>query len=163
MRVWGRAVILGDYIDTDRIIPGRYLHRSDPEWLRTHLFEDLPQACRKMQQTKPPIAIIAGEGFGMGSSREHAVLALKAAGVSLIIARSFYRIFYRNAIANALPVIEASLDAKDGDLVEAELEKGVIRVNGKQAAVFKPYPATIMEIIEAGGVLAYLKRLAARH
>lgn len=144
MRVWGYTLVLGDYIDTDRIIPGRYLHRSDEKWLREHVFEDLPDTREKLDRIPKPIAIVAGKGFSMGSSREHAVLALKAAGVQLIVAQSFYKIFFRNALANTLAAIEASLqDVNDGDIVEADLDTGIIRVNGTPKAKFKPFPPTL--------------------
>ncbi len=161
MRVKGYALLVGDNIDTDTIIPARYLHKSNPEWLGKHVFEDAPEIKNKLLSLPKPIAIIAGKGFGYGSSREHAVIALKAAEVSLIIARSFHRIFYRNAINNGLPVIEANLtEVKNGDLVEADLENGIILAGNNAVFKFKPMPKRLLEILKHGGLKYFLKKLA---
>ena len=160
MKITGTVVKLGDYIDTDTIIPGRHLHRTDKQWLLQHIFEDKPETRRKLLQTKPPIIIVAGEALGMGSSREHAILALKAAGVKAIIAKSFNRIFYRNAIANAIPPIEADIQdkVKDGDTITIDLEKGTITINNTKTIKTKPYPPTIMKLIKTGGIKQLLKQ-----
>ncbi|CAB50256.1 3-isopropylmalate dehydratase small subunit [Pyrococcus abyssi] len=160
MRVRGRAWKYGDNIDTDVIIPARYLNTSDPKELAKHVLEDLdPEFRSKM---KPGDIIVAGENFGCGSSREHAPLAIKAAGVSCVIAKSFARIFYRNAINIGLPILEApqAVDRiETGDELEVDFSSGEIR-NLTKGEVYRanPFPDFIMEIIKAGGLVEWAKR-----
>lgn len=163
MNLEGYVIIVGDSVDTDTIIPARYLHKSDPEWLAQHVFEDSFEIREKISKTPKPIAIIAGKGFGYGSSREHAVLALKAAGVSFIIAESFHRIFYRNAINNGLVVIEGNIRdyVREGDLVKINLSEGVITIPRTNKHVrFKPLPRKLLEILEIGGLKGFLRKIA---
>ena len=156
----GQAWKFGDNVDTDVIIPARYLSVSMAEELAGHCMEDLdPGFAGAVQQGD---VIVAGENFGCGSSREHAPLAIKGAGVSCVVARSFARIFYRNAINVGLPILEAPAavaDVEQGHQLEIDLEKGQIR-NLTAGTVYQaePYPAFMMEIIEAGGLVPYTRR-----
>ncbi|KSW12646.1 hypothetical protein CF15_01275 [Pyrodictium occultum] len=161
--VRGRALVVGDNVDTDTIIPARYLHSTDPRELARHVFEDAPGIRARLDGLEKPVVIVAGRGFGYGSSREHAVLALKAAGVAAVVAESFHRIFYRNALNNGLPVVEASLrgSTRDGSLVEIDLETGEIRVDGRLAARARPLPPMLRRLLAAGGLREELRRLAA--
>ena len=163
MKLEGYAIILGDNIDTDTIIPARYLHRSDPEWLAQHVFEDAPEIREKILKSPKPIAVIVGKGFGYGSSREHAVIALKAAKISFIIAKSFHRIFYRNAINNGLAVVEANIEkyVKEGDLVKIDLIEGkIVLPRIGETIRFKPLPKKLLEILRIGGIKEFLRRIA---
>ncbi|AAL81063.1 3-isopropylmalate dehydratase small subunit [Pyrococcus furiosus DSM 3638] len=164
MKARGRAWKYGDNIDTDVIIPARYLNTSDPKELAQHVLEDLdPEFRYKM---KPGDIIVAGENFGCGSSREHAPLAIKAAGVSAVIAKSFARIFYRNAINIGLPILEAPEAVErieTGDEIEIDFSTGEIR-NLTKGEVYhaNPFPEFIMEIIKAGGLVEWAKRRLAK-
>ena len=145
----------GDNIDTDAIIPARYLNMSTASELAQHCMEDIDTAFAASVQ-KGDI-IVAGENFGCGSSREHAPLAIKGSGASCVIARSFARIFYRNAINIGLPILtcpEAVADIQKGDEVRVDLAAGRI-TNARTGNVYKtsPFPGFIMEIIEAGGLI----------
>ncbi len=156
----GRAFKFGDDINTDEIIPARYLNTSDPKELAKHVMEDAdPEFPKKV---KPGDIIVAGKNFGCGSSREHAPIAIKAAGVSAVIAKSFARIFYRNAINIGLPIFEspeAVEGIEEGDLVEVNPETGVIK-NVTKGTEFKanPIPEDIRQIMEAGGLMEYAKK-----
>ena len=151
----GKAHKYGDNVDTDVIIPARYLNSSDEKELATHCLEDLDaEFVRRVQNGD---ILVAGENFGCGSSREHAPLAIKAAGISCVIARSFARIFCRNAINIGLPILEcpqAADEARNGDTLTVDLTNGKITNGrtGKEYAV-PPYPAEIRKIIERGGLL----------
>ena len=151
----GKVHVFGDNVDTDVIIPARYLNSSDAGELATHCMEDIDKDFAK--RVKSGDIIVAGENFGCGSSREHAPLSIKAAGVSLVIAKSFARIFFRNSINIGLPILEcteAVTDAQAGDEMEADLTKGKIvnkRLN-KEYSV-PPFPAEICAIIARGGLL----------
>jgi len=156
----GRAWKFKDNIDTDLIIPARYLNTSDPKELAAHCMEDAdPKWIGKMQTGD---FIVGGENFGCGSSREHAPIAIKAAGVSAVIAKSFARIFYRNAINIGLPILE-SKEAVDeihqGDQIEVNLAKGEIK-NLTTKSIYKaqPFPEFMQKIIKAGGLIKYLKK-----
>lgn len=160
MTIQGRAWKFGKDVDTDQIIPARYLNTSDPAELAKHCMEDAdPAFVRKMS---PGDVIVAEKNFGCGSSREHAPIAIKAAGVSAVIAESFARIFYRNAFNMGLPILE-SPDAvqgiSEGDEIEVEIATGRIcnRTTGQefQAA---PIPPFMRELIDAGGLMAYVTR-----
>jgi 3-isopropylmalate/(R)-2-methylmalate dehydratase small subunit len=165
MLLKGQAHKYGANVDTDVIIPARYLNVSDPLELAKHCMEDLdPQFLKRM---KPGDIIVAESNFGCGSSREHAPLAMKTAGISCVIARSFARIFFRNAINIGLPLLE-SAEAVDniqsGDKLEIDLAKGKI-VNATSGKTFaaKPYPDFMSELISSGGLIEYTrKRLAER-
>lgn len=152
----GKAHKYGDNVDTDVIIPARYLNSSDAKELASHCMEDID--AKFSSKVKSGDIIIAGENFGCGSSREHAPLSIKAAGISCVIAKSFARIFFRNAINIGLPILEcaqASADAVDGDEITVNLETGTIlnsRLNKKYSV--PPYPMQIREIIKRGGLLA---------
>lgn len=151
----GKAFIFGDNIDTDAIIAARYLNVSDFDELKRHCMEDIDDGFAK--SVKPGDYIIAGENFGCGSSREHAPAVIKACGVSAVIAKSFARIFYRNAINIGLPIIEcggAAADAELGDDIQADIEKGAVKnLTKNKTYSFPPYPDEIKKIIERGGLL----------
>ncbi len=157
MKIKGRVWKFGDNVDTDVIIPARYLNTTDEKELAKHCMEDIdPEFAGKVQ---PGDIIVAGESFGMGSSREHAPLAIKASGVALVIAKSFARIFYRNSINIGLPILENSeiYDlVKTGDEIEVDLDKGEIKV-GDKVLKARPFPEFIKEIIQYGGLLNYAK------
>ncbi len=156
----GRVWKYGDNVDTDVIIPARYLNTSTPRELAVHVLEDLdPKFAENVERGD---IIVAGENFGCGSSREHAPLAIKAAGVSCVIAKSFARIFYRNAINIGLPIIEAPDAVErivDGDVLEIELTSGRIRnVTRGEEYAFSAFPGFIQEIIESGGLVNYTRK-----
>lgn len=148
----------GDNVDTDVIIPARYLNSSDPQELAKSCMEDIDKDF--VNRVKPGDIMVAGKNFGCGSSREHAPIAIKASGISCVIAENFARIFYRNAINIGLPIIEceeASKDIKAGDEVEIDFDSGVITNNttGKtyQGQAFPPF---MQEIINAEGLVNYI-------
>jgi 3-isopropylmalate/(R)-2-methylmalate dehydratase small subunit len=155
----GRAWVFKDNIDTDVIIPARYLNTTDPKELALHCMEDLdPKFSTKV---KPGDIIVAGDNFGCGSSREHAPLAIKSVGISCVIASSFARIFYRNSINIGLPILECEDNVKNiktGDVLEIDTETGDIR-NTTTNVTYKarPFPEFIREIINSGGLLNYAK------
>lgn len=157
--IFGTVHKYGDNVDTDVIIPARYLNTSDPEELKQHCMEDIDKEF--VQKVTPGDVIVAEKNFGCGSSREHAPIAIKASGISLVVAKSFARIFYRNAINIGLPIVECS-EAVDhiqsGDTVSCDLEKGVLTIENK-ALTFSipPFPKEIQAIIEKGGLLASIK------
>ena len=149
----------GDNVDTDVIIPARYLNSADPKELAQHCMEDIDADFVK--KVKDGDIIVANQNFGCGSSREHAPLAIKASGVSCVIASSFARIFYRNAINTALPILECDEAAKNienGDEVEIDFDTGIItdKTTGKTFQA-QPFPEFIKDIINAGGLLSSLK------
>lgn len=155
----------GDNVDTDVIIPARYLSLSTAEELAPHCMEDLDPGFAAA--VRPGDVVVAGENFGCGSSREHAPLAIKGAGVSCVVARSFARIFYRNAVNVGLPILEcpaAADDAQKGHRLEIDLETGRVR-NLTTGVTYQaePYPPFMMDIIRAGGLVAYTRaRMQAR-
>ena len=158
--ILGKAYKFGNNVDTDAIIPARYLNTHDPAELAKHVMEDADHSFPS--KVKPNDIIVAGENFGCGSSREHAPIAIKAAGISAVIAKSFARIFYRNAINIGLPILEAkdAVDGiKEGDEVEIDLSKGLIRnvttMKDYKAAVF---PNFMQGIINAGGLIEYVRK-----
>ena len=159
----GTAHRYGRDIDTDVIIPARYLNTSDPAELAKHCLEDLDTAF--VERVMPGDIIVAEENFGCGSSREHAPLCIKAAGVSVVVAKSFARIFYRNAINIGLPILECpeAVDAiEQGHVVSVDADAGTVR-NETTGAEFEaqPFPPFICEIIEAGGLIERTKRTLA--
>ncbi|MDR1692443.1 MAG: 3-isopropylmalate dehydratase small subunit [Oscillospiraceae bacterium] len=152
-----RAIKYGDNVDTDVIIPARYLNMSAPEDLKAHCMEDLDRDFP--EKVRGGAIVVGGANFGCGSSREHAPLALKASGVAAVVAGSFARIFYRNAINIGLTIIEspeASAGISDGD--DVEVTDGAVR-NNTTGAVYPapPFPQFIKDVIGAGGLLAALK------
>ena len=152
MLLKGNALCYGDNVDTDVIIPARYLNTSNPKELAAHCMEDIDRDFLK--KVKPGDVIVAGRNFGCGSSREHAPLAIKTAGISCVIAKSFARIFYRNAINIGLPIIVCDGDFHSGDALEIDLAKGVIRNKTTGGTYsFPPFPAFLQKIIEAGGLM----------
>lgn len=154
----GRVWKFGDDIDTDIIIPGRYLVLTDENELAKHAMEGLdPEFYEKAEEGD---IILAGKNFGCGSSREHAPIALKAAGISAVVAESFARIFYRNAINVGLPLLESekiSSNFTSGDEVELNLDKGILtKASGDKYEVIK-LPEFMLEILNNGGLIPYLK------
>ncbi len=155
MKYTGNVLKYGDNVDTDVIIPARYLNTSDHKELASHCMEDIDKTfVSRVQQGD---IITAGQNFGCGSSREHAPIAIKASGVSLVIAKSFARIFYRNAINIGLAIVEcpeAADNISEGDKVEADMDNGIIR-NLTTGQEFKaaPFPDFIQKIIENGGLM----------
>ena len=160
MKFTGTVLKYGDNVDTDVIIPARYLNTIDQKELASHCMEDIDKEFVK--RVRPGDIMVAGYNFGCGSSREHAPIAIKASGISLVIAKSFARIFYRNSINIGLAILECpeAVDGiKDGDKVEADLDNGVI-YNRTTGASFQtqPFPAFIQKIIENGGLVSSIQK-----
>ena len=158
MQAKGRVFKYGDNVDTDVIIPARYLNSSDPAELATYCMEDIDKEF--VNKVNRGDIIVADKNFGCGSSREHAPIAIKAAGVSCVIAETFARIFYRNAINIGLPIIEcheASRGIEDGDQVEVDFDSGVI-YNRTRGTEFQgqAFPEFMQNIIQAGGLINYI-------
>jgi len=156
----GKVHKYGANVDTDAIIPARYLNLSEPDELARHCMEDIDEGF--LSNMQPGDIIVADTNFGCGSSREHAPLAIKAAGISCVIAKSFARIFFRNAINIGLPLLESE-DAFDvieaGDVVEVDLNTGEISdVTKGNTFSAKPYPDFMMALIDAGGLVEYTKK-----
>jgi len=162
-KLQGRAWTFGRDIDTDLIIPARYLNMKTAEELAAHVMEDADPSFSS--KVKPGDIIIAKENFGCGSSREHAPIAIKGAGVSVVIAKSFARIFYRNAFNTGLPILiapEAVDGSKQGDELSVDLATGEIDdLTTRTKYQAQPLPAFMRELVEAGGLLPYLKNRAA--
>jgi len=160
MVITGRVIKFGDNIDTDIIMPARYLNTFDPQELAKHCMESICQNFNEKVARNP--ILVAGKNFGCGSSREHAPLALKSAGVQCIIASSFARIFFRNAINIGLPVVESQdvfQDTSENDELEIDLEKGTIENKTKNRKYkINPYPEFLKEIINSGGLVNYVKK-----
>ena len=160
MTLKGKAFKYGDNVDTDAIIPARYLNTSDPAELAAHCMEDIDADFIGKKRTGD--VILARKNFGCGSSREHAPISIKAAGISCVIADTFARIFYRNSINTGLPIIEcpaATVDIEKGDEVEVDLEAGLIRnLRSGGEFRFEPMPDFAREIIEAGGLMKYVMK-----
>ena len=156
MKFCGTAHRYGRDIDTDVIIPARYLNTSDPAELAKHCLEDLDTGF--VNRVQAGDILVAEENFGCGSSREHAPIAIKEAGVSVVVAKSFARIFYRNSINIGLPIMECAeaVDAiKQGDVVSIDTDTGLIsNVTTGESFQAQPFPPFICEIIEAGGLVA---------
>jgi 3-isopropylmalate/(R)-2-methylmalate dehydratase small subunit len=154
----GPSVRVGDNIDTDTIIPARYLSSFDPKLLAAHCLELLDAKTR--DRIHSGIILVAGANFGCGSSREHAPLALKARGVQAVVAKSFARIFFRNGINLGLPLIETpdAAEIPDGEVLELDPAAGKIAIPAaKKVFTFTPLPGFVGELVEAGGLLPYLK------
>jgi 3-isopropylmalate/(R)-2-methylmalate dehydratase small subunit len=159
----GKAWNYGDDVNTDFILPGIYLELTDPEEMGRHAMEGIdPEFAGKV---RPGDVVIGGRNFGLGSSREHAPIALKHSGVAAVIAEGYARIFYRNATNLGLPALECpnvSKEIRTGDTVEVALDKGTIIVNGTKTLSFVPVPEFMMEILAAGGLREYIKKNKAR-
>jgi len=156
----GRVWKFGDDIDTDQIIPAEYLVTPDMKVLAEHAFEKVRPEFAK--EVRPGDMLVAGVNFGCGSSREHAPRALIGAGVSCVIAKSFARIFFRNSINIGLPLIEADIEADEGDTLRIDFSKGsVMNLSMGKMFVFRPYAGFLRSLIENGGLIPYTKaRLA---
>ncbi|MFQ6051335.1 MAG: 3-isopropylmalate dehydratase small subunit [Candidatus Hydrothermarchaeota archaeon] len=157
----GKAFKFGNNIDTDQIIPGKYLVIQDPKELAKHVMEGAdPDFAKKMREGD---IIVAGKNFGCGSSREHAPMALKQSGIKCVVAESFARIFYRNSINIGFPILElkeASNLIEEGDILEIDLNKGEIRnISRNEVYHANPIPKFIIDIIESGGLLEYIKKM----
>jgi len=160
----GRVFKYGDNVDTDVIIPARYLNNPEPEILAQHCMEDIDKDFVK--KVKKGDIIVAGRNFGSGSSREHAPLSIKAAGVSCVIAESFARIFYRNAINIGLPILiskEASHNIEEGSEIEIDLDNGIIKdLKNNKEYYSEKYPKFLQEIISSGGLIEKIKKEVAQ-
>jgi 3-isopropylmalate/(R)-2-methylmalate dehydratase small subunit len=156
----GRAHKYRDDVNTDEIIPARYLHTTDRKELAAHCMEDIDK--NFVKKAKPGDIMVAGKNFGCGSSREHAPIAIKAAGISCVIAETFARIFLRNSINMGLAVIEskeASARIRPRDLVRVDTERGIIRnVTRKESYRFAKYPPFLQRIIRAGGLMNSIRK-----
>lgn len=156
----GKVWKFGDDIDTDAIIPARYLNTSDPKELAAHVMEDAD--AEFSNKVKPGDIIVAGRNFGCGSSREHAPIALKAAGVSAVVAQSFARIFYRNSFNIGLPIFESSeahASVAEGDQLEIDADTGSMRDTTNNSGLeAKPIPPFMQELIAAGGLVQWTKK-----
>lgn len=156
----GKAIKYGDNVDTDVIIPARYLNTIDKKELASHCMEDIDKSFK--DKVRQGDIMVAGFNFGCGSSREHAPIAIKESGISLVIARSFARIFYRNSINIGLAIVECdeAVDGiQEGDTVEADLDNGVIynRTTGKSFQT-QPFPPFIQKIITNGGLVNSIQK-----
>jgi 3-isopropylmalate/(R)-2-methylmalate dehydratase small subunit len=161
MNLSGRIHCVGDHIDTDQIIPSRFLGSADPASLRSGCFLNLIPGFP--DRVAPGDVLVAGENFGCGSSREHAPIAIKATGIACVVAKSFSRIFYRSAINIGLPAIscpEAVDLSVDGQLLSVDFDTGLVSV-GRKSVPFTPFSPEILEIISAGGLVPFMaKRLS---
>ncbi len=159
MKATGNAVKYGDNIDTDVIIPARYLNTSDPKELACHCMEDIDKDFAS--HVKPGDVMVGGKNFGCGSSREHAPIAIKESGISCVIAYTFARIFYRNAINIGLPIVEcpeASGKIQNGDRVSVDFDTGVItNLTRNETYQGEPFPTFIQGIIASGGLMNAIK------
>ena len=151
----GKVFKYGDNVDTDVIIPARYLNSSDPNELKKHCMEDIDADF--INKVENGDIMVGEKNFGCGSSREHAPLAIKVSGISIVIAKNFARIFYRNSINIGLPIIESEEAVNNisaGDIVSVDLEKGIIRNETKNMEFsINPFPKEIQKIIDSGGLL----------
>ncbi len=163
MNIKGKAWKFGDDIDTDAIIPARYLISTDPQFLAAHCMEDAD--AEFPEKVKAGDIIVAGKNFGCGSSREHAPVAIKGAGVGCVIAHSFARIFYRNAFNMGLPILEAPEAAAaiaTGDEVEVDLDQGlIVNRTRQQRYTAQPVPPFMQELLQAGGLMNYVQKQTA--
>lgn len=159
MKARGRVFKYGDNVDTDVIIPARYLNTSDPKELAAHCMEDIDNTFVKRVQ--PGDIMVANKNFGCGSSREHAPIAIKASGVSCVIASTFARIFYRNAINIGLPILECGEAVKaieDGNEVEVDFNEGIIKnLTKNEEYKAQAFPEFMQKIIQSEGLVGYIK------
>ncbi len=156
----GKVFLFGDNIDTDVIIPARYLNTQDSAELAAHCMEDIDRDFTR--NVRDGDIVVAGENFGCGSSREHAPLAIMACGIACVVASSFARIFYRNAINIGLPILElkeATAKIKPGDTIEVNFQEGTIK-NMTDGSVYQsePFPPFMQRIIQAGGLINRIKQ-----
>lgn len=152
MKATGNAIKYGDNIDTDVIIPARYLNTADPKELAAHCMEDLDETF--VSRVKKGDIMVGGANFGCGSSREHAPLAIKESGVAAVVAKSFARIFYRNAINIGLPIVECDCDIAEGDEIEIDFDNGkIVNLTKGMTAEFPAFPEFLQKIISAGGLM----------
>jgi 3-isopropylmalate/(R)-2-methylmalate dehydratase small subunit len=163
MKIEGRVWKFGEDIDTDAIIPARYLNTSDPKELASHAMEDeRPEFIKKV---KPGDLIVAGKNFGCGSSREHAPIALKEAGIVCVVARTFARIFYRNGMNMGLPLLESSEaweGIEDGDRIRIDLDTGEITdLTRKKTFHAKPIPPFMQKLLDDGGLVPHIRKQTA--
>ena len=162
MNAHGNAIKYGDHIDTDVIVPARYLATQDHKELASHCMEDIDKSF--ISRVKPSDIMVAGVNFGCGSSREHAPIAIKASGISCVIAKSFARIFYRNAINIGLAILEcdeASACIDEGDEVEIDFDTGIITNHTKnQRYQAQPFPDFIKDMIAKGGLMPSITGVA---
>ena len=160
MKFKGKAWKFGADIDTDQIIPARYLNTSDPKELAKHCMEDADQ--QFINKMKPGDIIVADKNFGCGSSREHAPIAIKAAGISCVIAKSFARIFYRNSFNMGLPILEcpdAVAATQEGDEVEVNMSTGeIVNLTKNKRFRSQPIPPFMQELINTGGLMEWVKK-----
>ena len=160
MKAQSTVIKYGDHVDTDVIIPARYLNTADPAELAAHCMEDLDRDFKQKSKTRR--IIVAGRNFGCGSSREHAPIAIKASGVELVIADSFARIFYRNSIDIGLAIVEcpaAAAAIREGDEVAVDLDTGKIDdLTTGESFTAAPFPPFIQEIIKTGGIAAVVRK-----
>ncbi|MCX7749821.1 MAG: 3-isopropylmalate dehydratase small subunit [Clostridia bacterium] len=160
MKAQGKVIKYGDNVDTDVIIPARYLNTSDPAELAKYCMEDLDKDFVKKVQ-KGDI-MVAGKNFGCGSSREHAPISIKASGISCVIAETFARIFYRNAINIGLPILEcpeAAKDIQDGDQISVDFDTGkIVNLTKNKEYTSAPFPEFMQEIMAADGLIGYIKK-----
>lgn len=156
----GRTWKFGDDVDTDAIIPARYLNTSNPQELAMHVMEDADKDFPK--KVKAGDLIVAGKNYGCGSSREHAPIAIKAAGIQAVIAKSFARIFYRNSFNIGLAIFEsaeASEKVQEGDIIEIDADNGIIKnITRNEQYSVKPIPSFMQELIASGGLIEWTKR-----
>ena len=156
----GKAWVYKDDVDTDVIIPARYLNTTDAKELAEHCMEDIDETFAKNVQMGD--IIVAGENFGCGSSREHAPIAIKESGISVVIAKSFARIFFRNAINIGLPILEnpeIANETDSGDEIEVNLDNGEIKnLTKNKTYQTNPFPKSIQELIEVGGLISYTQK-----
>lgn len=160
MRFKGKAIVFGDHLNTDEIIPARHLTSSDPKELAQHLMEDIQPGFGKRKDLEGTI-IVAGENFGCGSSREHAPAAIKAAGIVCVVAKSYARLFLRNSVNIGLPVVELEdvSEFKPNDLLEVDLDAGkVINHTRDKVDSFRAFPGFLQDIFIAGGWLEYVRK-----
>ncbi len=161
MEIKGKAFVFGDDVNTDEIIPARYLNTSEPKELAKYCMEDARPGFGKRDDLKGNI-IVAGENFGCGSSREHAPIAIKAAGISCVVAKSFARIFLRNSINIGLPIVELleTSEINEGDILNINFDRGtIVNESIKKSFEFQSYPDFMKSIISEGGWINYAKKL----
>uniref|UniRef100_A0A7C4Y4E6 3-isopropylmalate dehydratase small subunit n=1 Tax=Caldisericum exile TaxID=693075 RepID=A0A7C4Y4E6_9BACT len=160
MKIRGKVWKFGDNIDTDAIIPARYLNTSDPKELAKHVMEDADKDFPS--KVKQGDIIVAGKNFGCGSSREHAPIAIKAAGIQAVVAKSFARIFFRNAFNIGLPIFEVPElidEAMEGDEIEIDMDSGnIVNLTKDRKYSTKPIPSFMQELIKAGGLVEWTKK-----
>lgn len=158
MKTTGTVIRYGDNVDTDVIIPARYLNTSNPKELAAHCMEDLDATFVK--RVKAGDIMVGGNNFGCGSSREHAPIAIKESGITCVVAKSFARIFYRNAINIGLPIVEFTGDIDEGDQLEIDFAKGKVRNLSKNSeGNFPPFPPFLQKIISKGGLFKAMEEL----